>query len=64
MARYFAPMTRVLREGNGTVDSARMTAPYTGAIMGFINKYRAPIVWLVVIAMVASIGAGFFVTIF
>ncbi len=32
--------------------------------MGLINKYRTPIVWLVVIAMVASIGAGFFVTIF
>lgn len=32
--------------------------------MSFINKYRAPIVWLVVIAMVTSIGAGFFATIF
>lgn len=32
--------------------------------MTFINKYRAPIVWLIVIAMVASIGAGFFATIF
>lgn len=32
--------------------------------MTFINKYRTPIVWLLVIAMVASIGAGFFATIF
>lgn len=41
-----------------------LSARYTGFIMTFINKYRTPIVWLVVIAMVASIGAGFFVTIF
>lgn len=33
-------------------------------MMTFINKYRAPIVWLLVIALVVSIGAGFFATIF
>lgn len=32
--------------------------------MRFINKYRVPIVWLLIIALVASIGAGFFAQIF
>ncbi|MBG6184202.1 putative membrane protein [Arthrobacter sp. CAN_A6] len=31
--------------------------------MRFINKYRIPIVWLLVAAMVLSVGAGFFSTV-
>lgn len=32
--------------------------------MRLINKYRTPIVWLLIIALVVSIGAGFFAQVF
>ena len=32
--------------------------------MRTIHKFRTPIVWLIVAAMILSIGAGFFSTVF
>jgi uncharacterized membrane protein len=32
--------------------------------MRLMHKYRMPIVWLLVAALVASVGAGFFASVF